>query len=161
MAKITSGATFGLNAKQATAARLLAEGKTEDDVILIIFGGVVDPQTGEARAMTPAEKGQATKTLRKWSRLPGFADCYRSIVKEIALPSYGKAVAKITEQIDNPNPWVAQGAAREVLTRFGPVVMGSEDHEIVVRVEGAPLLGMPSAETIAEDAGGTDAERTG
>ena len=144
MAKISTGSTFGLNAKQAQAARLMAEGKTDDEIILILFGGVVG-ENGEARPMTPAEKGKATKTLRKWAQLPGFADCYRAIVREIALPSYGRAIQRITKQIDDGNPWVAQGAAREVLARFGPVVMGTEDREIIVKVEGMPDIGMPDA----------------
>lgn len=160
MAKITTGSSFGLTATQAQAARLMAEGKTEDEIIMVIFGGVVDPATGEARERTPAEKGKCTKTLRKWSKLPGFADCYRAIVREIAFPTYGAAVQRIAKQVNDANPWVAQGAAREVLSRFGPVVMGEEDREIVVKVEGMPMLGMPSAETIAEDAQREDAERT-
>lgn len=139
MAKVTTGSSFGLNVKQAQACRMLAEGAEDKDIMQIIFGVTKDSTFGE--------KQKARKTLNKWMQLPGFADCYRAIVKEYAYPTYGRAVARITKQIDDSNGWLANKAANDVLTRFGPVVMGDESREIKLVVEGAPFLGAPSVET--------------
>lgn len=141
MAKITSGASFGLTKPQTMAAQLLADGKTEDDVLLALYG------TLDSKAKT-----QKRRILRKWMSDPKFAECYRAVVGQLAMPAYGKALYRITAQIDDSNPWVAQGAAREVLTRFGTAIMGSEDKEVVVRIEGAPVLGVPIDDDAAGDA---------
>ncbi len=135
MAKITTGYSFGLNAKQAQAARLMAEGKTTGEIVLILYG--------VTRESDRLAYDRGCRTLRKWQAAPGFADCYRAIVREIAMPSYGRALNRIDKQIDDPNPWIAQGAAREVLTRFGPAIMGEDDKSITVKVEGMPVLGVP------------------
>lgn len=139
VAKITTGSSFGLNAKQAQAARLMAEGKSVGEIVLILYGVTRDSNR--------AAYDKGCRTLRKWQALPGFADCYRAIVREIAMPSYGRALNRIDKQIDDPNPWIAQGAAREVLTRFGPAIMGEDDKSITVKVEGMPVLGVPGEQT--------------
>lgn len=93
------------------------------------------------------ELGVVETTVHRWLKMPEVMACYRKCLERYAMGSYAKAARKIDKQIDDPNPWVAQGAAREALTRFGPVVMGSEDKEIVVRVEGMPQLGVPDGDT--------------
>ena len=138
MAKISTGSTFGLNAKQAMACRLLAEGNTEEEVMGAFFG------IGENS--TYGEKQKARKTLHKWMREPGFQECFRAIVKEVAFTSYGSAVARIRQQVNDPNGWLANKAANDVLTRFGPTVMGEESREIKIVVEGALELGAPATE---------------
>ena len=141
MAKITTGSTFGLNARQAMACRLLAEGNSEEEVMAAFFH--VTP------ASTYGEKQKARKTLHKWMREPGFQECFRAIVKEVAFTSFGPAVARIRKQVDDNNGWLANKAANDILTRFGPAVMGEESREVVVRVEGAPVLGAPPVENAA------------
>lgn len=135
MAKITTGSSFGLTAPQAQAARLMAEGKRAGEIVLILFGVTQESDRNAYR------RGMAK--LRKWQALPGFAECYRAIVREIAMPSYGRALARIDQQIDDSNPWIAQGAAREVLQRYGPAIMGEDDQTVTVKIEGMPEIGTP------------------
>ena len=135
MAKFTSGASCGLTTPQYQACRMLAEGKDYEDVLNCVFRVWKDSE--------PAERKKAEKTLRDWVRKEGFQACFRGIVKENALPKYSKAANKLYEQIDSDNAWIANKAANDVLTRFGPYVMGAEEQQITVRVEGLPELGVP------------------
>lgn len=45
--------------------------------------------------------------------------------------------------MDDSNAWLANKAANDVLTRFGPAIMGEDDKQIVVQVQGMPELGEP------------------
>ena len=135
MAKITTGSTYGITAQQAQAARLMAEGRRAGEIVLILFGVTQESDGGAYR------RGMAK--LRKWQALPGFAECDRAIEREIAMPSYGRALARIDKQIDDANPWIAQGAAREVLQRYGPAIMGEDDQTVTVKIEGMPEIGTP------------------
>lgn len=138
--KSKNPADLGLNAKQRTAADLLAKGRDEDQVVYALYG---------ARPQYPEEKAAYTRglrELRRWMRLPAFQELYRARVMSTALPMYGKALQTIQAQMDSENAWIAQGAAREVLTRFGDVVMGTDSKETVIRIEGMPTIGTPDAE---------------
>ena len=137
MARYSTGRTLGINANQMQAMRLLAEGKDEKFIRLILWG---DAATDEEEA---AHSFRYTKRLRAWLRDPKCQEAYRAVVREIAMPTYGKAMGVMVRQLDSGNEWVAQGAAREVLTRFGPAVLGDDDREITVRIEGMPVLGAP------------------
>lgn len=142
MANITTGTTFKCTAKHVQAARLMAEGKTLDEIALICWD-----VTDGAGHLDERKKRNALKTLRLWKKKPEFTELYRALLREMAMPAYGKALNRITQQIDDPNPWIAQGAAREALTRFGPAIMGENENEIVIKVEGMPVLGMPGQPT--------------
>ena len=109
----------------------------------------LDPETYAKRKGRKDErkKRNALKTLRLWKKKPEFTELYRALLREMAMPAYGKALNRITKQIDDPNPWIAQGAAREALTRFGPAIMGENENEITIKVEGMPVLGMPGQPT--------------
>jgi hypothetical protein len=57
---------------------------------------------------------------------------------------YNKASRKIENQIEDDNPWIAQNAARTVLTTYGGLVLGEDKQEIVVHIAGGmPAIGMP------------------
>ena len=145
MAKYSTGYTLGIKANQMQAMRLLAQGKDEKFIRLILWG---DAATDEEEA---AHSFRYTKRLRAWLRDPKCQEAYRAVVREIAMPTYGKAMGVMAHQLDSPNEWVAQGAAREVLTRFGPAVLGDDDREITVRVEGLPVMGVPTIDDGSPD----------
>ena len=142
MAKITTGSTFGLNARQATAARLMAEGHKLDTNFVQACGFDIRKEDNPAE-VSEYKYLKARKVIYGWMRLPGFAECYRAIVREIVMPSYGRALNRIDQQIDDANPWIAQGAAREVLQRYGPAIMGEDDQTVTVKIEGMPEIGTP------------------
>lgn len=138
MAKITTGYSFGLNAKQAYAARMLASGVEEKEVLAVLFN--IGPDTDEK------ERKKAVKTLHTWMRKQEFIECFRAIVQEVCFSAFGKAQQRLIAQIDNKNDWLANKAANDIITMCKPLIMGDEDKQIVVRVEGAPDIGAPGVD---------------
>ncbi len=112
-----------LTKEQLRAAKLLADGAS---------------LPGAAAALKRSEA-----TVRGWLKLPALHEAYRAAVLEAAVHSYARALKRLNEQMDDENPQVAQRAAKELLDRFEEAVMGAQEREIVVRVEGMPPLGMP------------------
>ena len=130
---------YGLNARQAQICRLEAEGCTVAGIMLAVFGV---PES--ERDTTPWNSGY--KKIKAARHVPGYGEMYRDIVKDAAFPQYSYAMKKIMDQIDDPNGWLAQNAAREVLNRTSPVIFGKEDDSIVVKFEGMPTIGTPDPE---------------
>lgn len=105
------------------AAGLLAEGKS----------------AGEAARLL----GRAESTIRRWMKDEAVRDAYREAILRTALVSYARAIKKLSDQVDADNEAVAQRAAKDLIDRFGDVIMQERDREVVVRVIGAPEIGMP------------------
>ena len=105
------------------AAGLLAEGKSAGEV---------------ARTL-----GRAESTIRRWMKDESIREAYREAILRTALVSYARAIRKLSDQVDADNDAVAQRAAKDLIDRFGDVIMQERDREIVVRVIGAPEIGMP------------------
>ena len=112
------------------AAGLLAEGKSAREV---------------AKAL-----GRAESTIRSWMKNEEIRGAYREAILRTALVSYARAVRKLSDQVDADNEAVAQRAAKDLIDRFGDVIMQERDREIVVRVVGAPEIGMPEEPEEAE-----------
>lgn len=142
MGKITTGYTYGCTRQQVTAAQMIADGHTLDDIIMVLWG--VSKQSDRATY----ERGY--RKLKKWQADEAFQKLHSAILKESVMPLVGRAVNRIGKQIDDPNPWVAQGAAREVLSRFGGGIMGEDDKSITIRVEGMPQIGTPDQDDDAD-----------
>ena len=77
-------------------------------------------------------------------------EAYREAILRTALVSYARAIRKLSDQVDADNEAVAQRAAKDLIDRFGDVIMQERDREIVVRVVGAPEIGMPEKPGEAE-----------
>jgi len=105
------------------AAGLLAEGKS----------------AGEAARLL----GRAESTIRRWMKDEAVRDAYREAILRTALVSYARAIKKLSDQVDADNEAVAQRAAKDLIDRFGDVIMQEREREVVVRVIGAPEIGMP------------------
>lgn len=124
-----------LNRAQALACNMMAEGTKEDLIIAAVFGVTKEDNS--------TEFFKKRKLLRNWVKEPAFSELYRETIRAIALPSYGRAFSRIDKQIDDENPWVAQNAARDILNRYNSAVMGDEERDLVIRIEGMPELGVP------------------
>lgn len=121
----------GLDWERREAARMLADGMS---------------------AAEAAERlGRHENTIYRWMKRAEVRRAYREAVMRRAAVSYARAVKRLSAQVDDENAQVAQRAAKEVMERFGDALMKESDGEIVVRVEGAPELGMP--EEAREDDG--------
>ena len=117
----------GKNAKNEMleAAALLAEGKSAGEVARLL--------------------GRAESTIRRWMKDDAIREAYREAILRTALVSYARAIRKLSDQVDADNEAVAQRAAKDLIDRFGDVIMQERDREVVVRVVGAPEIGMPDA----------------
>ncbi len=113
------------------AAALLAEGKSAGEV---------------ARQL-----GRAESTIRRWMKDEAIREAYREAILRTALVSYARAIRKLSDQVDADNEAVAQRAAKDLIDRFGDVIMQERDREIVVRVVGAPEMGMPDGPEEVEE----------
>jgi len=129
---------FKMKRKRLMAARMLADGYSLTKIASVLWN-VTKPDGNTDKGKLDS----ALVQLRKWRRMPEFTELYRETLREMTEPACGKAMKRITEQVDDENPWIAQNAAREVLTRFLPIVMGEDDKTITIKVEGMPELGTP------------------
>ena len=84
-------------------------------------------------------------TVARWFNEPEVQEEYRQRVRGAAFGIYSKAVQVLMEQLDHGNPWVRQGAARELMNRFSDQATGIDSREVLIRVEGAPDIGLPEA----------------
>lgn len=107
------------------AAALLSEGKTAGEAARIL--------------------GRSESTVRRWMKDEAVRDAYREAILRTALVSYARAVKKLSDQVDADNDAVAQRAAKDLIDRFGDVIMQEREREVVVRIIGAPDIGMPEA----------------
>lgn len=138
MSRITTGTSFGISAKELQICRMYLEGAKEKEIMLCVYG------VGEDA--TDAERRKARYKLRDVIRNPKVQECYKTLLRERAMPATGAAMSKLLEQIDDKSGWLANKAANDVLTKYWPVMMGDEDRSIVVKVEGMPQLGTPDEE---------------
>lgn len=90
------------------------------------------------------ELGISLSTLRDWLAREDVREVYDKELRGKIRDMYNKASRKIESQIEDTNPWIAQNAARTVLTTYGGIVLGENKQEIVVHMAGGmPDVGMP------------------
>ena len=88
--------------------------------------------------------GISLSTLRDWLAREDVRAVYDQELRGKIRDMYNKASRKIENQIEDDNPWIAQNAARTVLTTYGGLVLGEDKREIVVHIAGGmPDIGMP------------------
>lgn len=141
MAKFSTGYTLGLNKDQFLACDMLAKGWSEDAVKQAIFH--VNKES------SLSERQRAARKLHKWMEDPKFVEGYRAIVRQIAFGACGASIARLVKQVNiDEEKWgfLSNKAANDILTRMWSIVMGDDDRQIVVKVEGMPELGEPDAD---------------
>lgn len=148
MARVTTGSSFGLTTRQALALQALAGGHGEERAALLLMDC-----RGEDGSTDPQKLRKAKRQLHALMQDDRAQACYRSILKEAAFDGVARAAAKLIQQIDDPQGWLAQGAAREVLSRFWSLVYGDEERAQVIRIEGMPALGVPGSDELRQPAG--------
>jgi hypothetical protein len=149
MAKVTNGHSFGLNVKEALICTSDAYGEKEEEILRVHYG--------ITSASTPTEKRLASTRFHKLRGKPGYADCYRSIVNREMLGLYSQSLKVLGQQLEidpksKDQGWLANKAANDIINKYHDSVMGVNSNEVVVKVEGMPMLGKP------EDADGEGAE---
>lgn len=140
MAKITTGYTFGLTPQQFMAVELIYDGKSATEAARIMFDCRKDDNEFEDDP-TKVQRGAAK--IRKWMKDPKCIECYRALVRELARECIGPSIRKLKKQIEDENGWLSNKASNDLLNKFYATVMGEDDREVHVVVEGMPKLGEP------------------
>lgn len=141
MTNNSNGLRFGLKRDQALACRMILERYSLDQIVTAIM-----KPYNEDGEIDPNKLSRGKEKLRRWMRDPKFQELYRSMIHEIAMPDVARALGKISDQIDDNNPWLANKAANDMLGRFYNDLMGVDENTVTVRVEGMPELGTPDGE---------------
>lgn len=86
----------------------------------------------------------SVRTVDRWITSEEGHDEYVRQMKQVLKRSFGKAVNRLEKQIESENEWIAQGASREIVGRYGASVMGEDKQEITLHITGyVPNPGMP------------------
>ena len=116
-------------------AQMVFQGKTNKDIAIKVLGA------------NPDDKSDMLKKTNRIKHLiehKKFQDYYKSMITEWTVHNVGKALTKLSEQIDNELPWLANKAANDILQRVPKSMLGEEDDSrVVIRIEGMPELGTP------------------
>ena len=131
------GTRYHMNSMKYHAVRCIFEGMSYKEAAIAVWK--LDPKDPEYESKLK----KCHQKILLWKDEDEFDRCYKEMCKQEALPRYSRAMALFDKQMDNKNPWVAQGAARELANRYGPTIMGEEQNTITVKVEGMPDLGEP------------------
>lgn len=118
---------------QITAADMMFRGATDEEIVMTIW------------PTTEKKQLNAKKTrLRNLRKDEIFQNYYKSLITEWTVHNVGKALKKLSEQIDHEQPWLANKAANDILQRVPKSMLGEEDENtVVVKVEGMPEIGSP------------------
>lgn len=133
-----------IEAWKILAAEYMFQGKPDKEIAELLWPVLTTMPKEEA-----AKKMQSYKRrLRELRKDSAFQEYYKSMITEWRVHTMGPALAKLKEQINSPEPWLANKAANDVLTRVGadPFTNGEESSAVTIRFEGMPELGSPDDE---------------
>ena len=118
------------------------------NVAEMMFRGFTDERIiDELWPDLPKEKRETKrKIIRKAKKNEKFIEYYKSIVTEWSVHNVGKALTKLSEQIDSDKPWIANKAANDVLLHSKQFMIGDDDKTVVVRFDSGIELGEPGEE---------------
>ena len=123
---------------QISVAELLFQGKTDDVIMEVVLG--VKPTDDPKKVRSAKDK------LRKLRRSEKFQEYYRSIITEWTVHNVGKALNRISTQVDSNIPWLANKAANDILNQSKVFMTGVDDNTVVIKMDGMPQLGSPEQE---------------
>ena len=129
-----------MSARQILICEAVFQGKSND----WIYKNIFFVKDGDDRA-----RKNASSQLSAAKRNPKFIEYYNSMVTEFRVHNYGKAMHKLSELVDDPNPWVAIQASNSMLNHTEKAVVGEEEKTITIKVEGMPALGTPEESPLA------------
>ena len=118
---------------QINVAEMMFRGMTDDEIAKAQFN------TGDDERLLKNAKAR----LRNLRKNEHFQEYYRSLITEWSVHNVGRALNKLSEQIDATQPWLANKAANDVITQSKLFIAGADDNTVVVKVEGMPELGTP------------------
>ncbi len=127
-----------LTRQQAVAVQLMVDGKTLDEIAVVIF------DCRDENGLTDPKKIASAKTkLGKWRASTAVQTAYKNLLMDAVRPFVGRAIQRLCAQLDSENDWIVNKSANDLLTRFAPLALGTDDKTIHVVIDGGPTLGVP------------------
>lgn len=83
-------------------------------------------------------------TITRWLQRDDVRAIRAAELNNVVAAMVPKAYAVLQAQLDSSNPWVAQGAARELIRLYG-VQQGQSDANVVVTFGSMPKPGIPAS----------------
>lgn len=122
----------------------------EIDVAQLVFQGKSNREIAvEVLQANVLDKNDLQKKIKRIKNLlesDKFQAYYKSMIKEWTIHNVGRALNKLSEQIDHSQPWLANKAANDILQRAPKSMLTDEEEDTIkVVVEGAPVLGTPDS----------------
>jgi len=130
---------FTMNRMKIAAAELIGSGdkRNLEEVARCLWGG---------KDLTDRQLKEKVRQLKNWMKEPLFQDYYKRNHFANGMHVYSHAFKVMTKQVDSSDGWLAQNAARDLLNRLEPAVIGKDEQNIHIVVEGMPELGEPGDE---------------
>ena len=100
-------------------------------------------QTEVAEALSVSQQA-----VSAWMHDPRVLEEVRKRTLDTVVPAYAEALVVMRRQLRSDMPWIQQGAARDILTRYHELVTGQSNRDIVITLAGAPTLGMPDSAAV-------------
>lgn len=90
------------------------------------------------------ELGVNRSTVSRWFNREDMKAMRNAALTEVVAGMIPRAYAVLNAQLNHPNPWVAQGAARELIRLFN-LQQGASDTNVVVTFGSMPKPGAPGS----------------
>lgn len=133
-----------LAAWQMQAADMTFQGCSDDEIIKLLWPFYPEDHPNlDREAALKKHNASCRGKLNRLRKDKKFLEYYQSLITEWSVHSVGRALTKLSSQIDSDQPWLANKAANDVLTRGIKLVGLDDENTITVRVEGMPELGEP------------------
>ena len=102
--------------------------------------------SGTSCAQTARECKIAVTTLSNWRKNKDFRSLVEETLHKELSEAASVAMQVLKKQLHDENKYVAQNAARDLLTRYDNAMKNKHDGTVEIVVHGGPELGMPSGD---------------
>lgn len=112
---------------------------------------------GLGRDAIAKEIGVNPSTITRWLKREDVKALRTASLADVVAGMIPKAYAVLQAQLDHSNPWVAQGAARELI-RLWNIQQGASDANVVVTFGAMPKPGAPGTAGQIEESAPIDTD---
>lgn len=113
--------------------------------------------TGLSNAKLAEQLGVNVATVGRWFKRQDMRELRAAALNDVVAAMVPRAYAVLQAQLDDKNPWVAQGAARELIRLYN-VAQGAADQSVVVSFGSMPAPGAPAGAAALDAADSIDGE---
>ena len=126
-----------LTVNQERYIRMMARGCSRAEIYKACFN--VDIATATEKEIHAAE----SKVTRIRKR-PEYETVWKDEVRQVLIGATGDAIRVIKNQLNREDqPWLQNKAANDILVQTKQQILGEDEKQITVKVEGMPELGIP------------------